>query len=155
MFTGSQRVTEMQLFILLMVVPIVEIGLFLTVGSAIGIWPTLGIVVLTALIGSFLLRRQGFFVVHALSSSLGQRKSVGRSAVHALLILAAALLLLTPGFLTDAIGLALLFQPVRDIAITVGGRFLLAQFMNARPKNSRSESESWSRASTVTIDFDN
>lgn len=145
----------MRLFLLFMVIPIVEIGLFLTVGSAIGIWPTLGIVVLTAMIGTFLLRRQSFFVLHSISTSLEQGRSVGRSVVHGLLVLAAALLLLTPGFFTDAIGLALLFQPVREGVITVGGRFLLVQFMHARPTRYRSGSESWSRASTVIIDADN
>lgn len=110
----------MWLFIPFVLVPIIEIALFIQVGGAIGLWLTLGIVVLTALAGTLLVRAQGLATLRDLQRSLrGGGDPVGPIA-NAALILVAGVLLLTPGFFTDAVGFALLLPPVRAVVIKWG-----------------------------------
>jgi UPF0716 protein FxsA len=103
----------MRLFLILLIVPIVEIGLFIEVGGLIGTWPTIGIVILTALLGSWLLRRQGLAAMRDVQSRLQAGDSPGQLLAEGAMILFAGALLLTPGFFTDATGLLLLLPPVR------------------------------------------
>jgi UPF0716 protein FxsA len=102
------------LFIGFVVVPIVEIALFYTVGTWIGIWPTLGIVVVTALLGSYFVSKQGRFVWASIKSEINRGEVPTASVVHGAMILIAGALLLTPGFLTDIVGFALLVPGVRE-----------------------------------------
>lgn len=98
---------------LFIAVPVVEIWVILEIGGFLGLVPTLGIIVITAMVGAALARRQGFAAVQQLQASLAEGRQVGRSLVEAALILAAGITLLTPGFVTDAVGLALLLPPLR------------------------------------------
>lgn len=102
------------LFIGFLVVPIVEIALFYTVGTWIGIWPTLGIVVLTALLGSYFVSKQGRFVWNSITEKMSQGEVPTAAVVHGAMILVAGALLLTPGFLTDVVGFSLLVPGVRE-----------------------------------------
>ncbi|MBC6428461.1 MAG: FxsA family protein [Cellvibrionales bacterium] len=116
----------MPLFLLLLVfiaVPLVEIALFIQVGGFIGLWPTLSIVVLTALVGTFFLRLQGLAVLARLRASLQTGDKPADLLAHGGLILAAGLLLLTPGFFTDGVGFALLIPPVRSVIIRWAARW--------------------------------
>lgn len=103
----------MWLFALLLVVPLIEIALFIQVGGLIGLWPTIAIVIATAAIGTALLRRQGLAALGELQARLSQGRDPGATLAHGALILVAGVLLLTPGFFTDAVGFALLVPPVR------------------------------------------
>jgi len=94
-------------------VPIVEIALFIQVGSLIGLWPTLAAIVITAVVGTVLLRQQGLSVLNQARASLEQDRLPVDSVLHGGFLLVAGLLLLTPGFFTDAIGFAFLIPPVR------------------------------------------
>ncbi len=117
----------MWLFLALIVVPLIEIGLFIEVGGLIGLWPTLAIVVLTALLGAVLLRRQGLAAIGQLDQRMRQGGDPLGPLVHGLLILVAGIVLLTPGFFTDAIGFALLVPPVRSALIRhLGKRIVVA-----------------------------
>ncbi len=107
----------MWLFLILVAVPIIEIGLFIEVGGMLGLWPTLGIVVLTALIGTMLMRAQGISTLQRLQSNIEAGKNPTDPIAHGAFILVAGLLLLTPGFFTDTIGLLLLVPPVRKTLI--------------------------------------
>ncbi len=107
----------MWLFLILVAVPIIEIGLFIQVGGFIGLWPTLGIVVLTALIGTMLMRVQGLATLEKLKTTVNTGGNPGEPMAHGAFILVAGLLLLTPGFFTDATGLLLLVPPVRALVI--------------------------------------
>ncbi|MCI5077529.1 FxsA family protein [Oricola sp.] len=98
----------------LLVIPLLEIGVFIAVGSQIGVFPTLGMVVLTAIIGSILLRVQGFGLLTRMRTELDQGRVPGRDLVHGVMILIAGILLLTPGFVTDTIGFLLFVPPLRD-----------------------------------------
>lgn len=103
----------MWLLIAFIAVPLIEIGLFIKVGGLIGLWPTLAIVLATALAGSWLVRRQGAEALMRLRGSLQEmRDPTGPIADGAMIILAGALLL-TPGFFTDTVGILLLVPAVR------------------------------------------
>jgi UPF0716 protein FxsA len=103
----------MYLFIAFLMVPLIEIGLFIQVGGAIGLWPTLGIVVLTAILGTSLVRSQGRLALSQMRNSFQTLSDPAEPLAHGAMILFAGALLLTPGFFTDAIGFALLLPPVR------------------------------------------
>lgn len=102
------------LFAGFVIVPVVEIVLFYYVGSAIGIWPTLALVVLTAFVGSWLVSRQGRATWVEFQRQIAAGEPPTRTIVHGAMILVAGALLLTPGFLTDVVGLLLLVPGVRE-----------------------------------------
>jgi UPF0716 protein FxsA len=104
----------MWLFLAFLLVPIIEIALFIQVGGLIGLWPTLGIVVLTAIAGTALVRSQGFRVLADLRSSFERLSDPTEPLVNGAMILFAGALLLTPGFFTDSLGLLLLIPGVRS-----------------------------------------
>lgn len=114
----------MPLFLAFLIVPLIEIGLFIQVGGVIGLWPTLAIVVATALAGSMLMRAQGAGAILRVQEAMARGEDPGRILVHGALILFAGALLLTPGFFTDAVGLALLVPALRERAIDAGGAWL-------------------------------
>lgn len=107
----------MWLFLILVGVPIIEIGLFIQLGGFLGLWPTLGTVVLTALIGSLLLRTQGLSTLEELKRTAETGQSPAGPMANGALILVAGLLLLTPGFFTDSIGFLLMVPPIRTLLI--------------------------------------
>ena len=103
----------MWLFVLFVTIPVIEIGLFIQVGGRIGLWPTLGIVILTAIAGTWLMKQQGLRALDDLRRSLNEVRDPTEPLAHGAMILFAGALLLTPGFFTDAVGLSLLIPPVR------------------------------------------
>ncbi len=107
----------MWLFLILVGVPIVEIGLFIELGGFLGLWPTLAIVVATALLGSALLRTQGLSTLEELKRTAETGQSPAGPMANGALILVAGLLLLTPGFFTDSIGFLLMVPPFRTLLI--------------------------------------
>lgn len=107
----------MWLFLLFIGVPILEIALFLQVGGWLGMWPTLGIVILTAMVGTILVRSQGLAQLAKLQNSFRELKDPTESLAHGAMVLASGLLLLTPGFFTDAVGFALLVPAIRSMII--------------------------------------
>ena len=102
------------LFLLFILVPPIEIGLFIAVGSRIGLWPTLGIVLLTAVIGASLVSRQGRAEFAKLQGEFAAGQFPAKPLVHGAMILVAGAVLITPGFLTDAVGFALLSPQIRE-----------------------------------------
>lgn len=104
----------MWLFLAFLAVPLVEIALFVQVGGAIGLFPTLAIVILTAILGTWLVRAQGFAALANLRQSFLQLSDPTEPLAHGAMILFSGALLLTPGFFTDAVGFALLMPPVRS-----------------------------------------
>ena len=107
----------MWLFLVLVGVPIIEIGLFIQLGGLLGLWPTLGIVVATALLGSLLLRTQGLSTLEELKRTTETGQNPAGPMANGALILVAGLLLLTPGPFTDSIGFLLMIPPVRALLI--------------------------------------
>lgn len=100
---------------MLLLIPILEIGVFIAVGGQIGVFFTLGMILLTAVIGSILLRWQGFQVLNKLQAESAAGRVPGKELVHGAMILVAGILLLTPGFVTDTIGFLLFVPGIRNV----------------------------------------
>ncbi len=130
----------MWLLLAFIAVPLIEIGLFIKVGGWLTLWPTLGIVLATGMIGTILVRQQGLKVLGELRNSMSQMRDPLSPLAHGALIVLAGVLLLTPGFFTDAIGFLLLVPPVRQAIITyAAARVQVASFgpggaQNANPR---------------------
>lgn len=103
----------MRLFLLFLTVPLIEIALFVQIGGAIGLLATLAIVVVTAILGTILVRSQGMAVLSQLQSSMADLKDPTEPLAHGAMILFSGALLLTPGFFTDAVGFALMVPGIR------------------------------------------
>ncbi|WP_179381391.1 FxsA family protein [Jannaschia marina] len=124
----------MPLLALFIIVPLVEIGLFIQVGGWLGLWPTLGIVVVTAIIGTALVRRQGLQELARVQQAFDRLDNPTRPLAHGAMILASGLLLLTPGFFTDAVGFLLLVPQVRDrVMAAVRSRVKVQSFTMGGP----------------------
>jgi UPF0716 protein FxsA len=96
-------------------VPALEIYVLIKVGGLLGALPTLGIIVATGVAGAALAKHQGLAAVKQGQGAISSGDRVGSSLVEAALVLAAGLLMLTPGFITDVVGLSLLVPPVRAL----------------------------------------
>ncbi len=101
------------LFLMFVVVPLVELAVLVKVGTVVGVWPTIGLVVATAAVGSWLARSQGARVLGAIRADLIMGRMPAAHLLDGLMILAGGLLLLAPGFLSDVVGILLLFPPSR------------------------------------------
>jgi UPF0716 protein FxsA len=103
------------LVLLFIVVPIIELYVIIEVGQAIGIVPTLAILIGDALLGSLLLRQQGRQAWARFNRALDERRFPGKEVADGLMIAIGGTLLLTPGFVTDVFGLILLVPPTRAV----------------------------------------
>ncbi len=101
------------ILLLLIVVPIIEIAVFIRVGGEIGLVNTLAVVIATAALGTYLLRRQGLATLFRIQQTLDENKLPLRELFDGLCLLVAGALLLTPGFVTDAFGFVLFLPPFR------------------------------------------
>lgn len=101
------------LALLFLVVPFAELFVLLQVGRAIGALETIGLLVLVSIVGAWLVKREGIGVLRRAEERLRQGGVPGRELVDGVMILFAGALLLTPGFLTDILGILLLLPPVR------------------------------------------
>ena len=102
-----------RLLALILIVPAVELVLLAWIGEHVGFWPTSGLVVGTALAGSWLAKREGLAALGRFQAKVASGQLPGRELTDGLIILVAGVLLLTPGVLTDAAGLVALFPPTR------------------------------------------
>lgn len=100
------------LFILLLT-PFVDLYLLLEVSSIIGFWRTLGIIILTGLIGAEIVRREGIHVLLKLQSSVTMGETT-RNLLEAGLLVISGLFLITPGLITDLAGFLLVIRPLRE-----------------------------------------
>ena len=103
----------MRLLLLFIAIPLIEIALFIQVGGWLGLWPTLAIVIATAIAGTALVRSQGAQAMNQLRTSFDDLRDPTEPLAHGAMILFSGALLLTPGFFTDAVGFLLLIPGVR------------------------------------------
>jgi UPF0716 protein FxsA len=118
------------LIALFIVVPIVELYVIIQIGSLIGVLPTIALLLADALLGSLLLRHQGRGAWRRFNEAIAARRFPGREVADGLLIAIGGTLLLTPGFVTDIVGLIFLIPPTRAIVRRlmrgyVGRRFVI------------------------------
>jgi UPF0716 protein FxsA len=103
------------LFLIFLVVPIAELAVILQVGQLIGPWYTILLLLAVSAAGAWLVKREGLGVVRRFRRQLDAGALPGKELADGVLILFAGALLLTPGFLTDCVGLLLLLPPVRAV----------------------------------------
>ncbi len=108
--------------LLLIGVPTLEVFVFIEIGGQIGLFNTVSIICITAIIGTYLLRRQGLSVLNRVQHSLSKNELPVKEIVDGVFLLIAGILLLTPGFVTDGIGF-ILFVPL--IRLLLGQYFLI------------------------------
>ncbi|MCU0894110.1 MAG: FxsA family protein [Rhodospirillales bacterium] len=101
------------LFTVMIVVPILEITVFILVGRYIGLWPTLACILFTALIGTVIIRFQGIGLIAAARKSIAAGEAPVGEVLQGLALLVAGALLITPGFITDTLGFLLLVPALR------------------------------------------
>jgi len=103
------------LFLLFIVVPIAELYVIIKIGGAIGIMPTIGLLILDSILGAALMRAQGRAVWRRFNAAMAEGRVPGREVIDGALVIFGGALLLTPGFLTDLLGLVLLLRPTRAL----------------------------------------
>jgi len=102
------------IFLLFIFIPIIEIVIFITVGSNIGILNTIAIILITALAGIYLVRRQGLSLLFNAQRNLSQGIMPTEEIKGGIFLLISGLLLITPGFFTDCIGFSMFLKPVQN-----------------------------------------
>jgi len=103
------------ILLLFLVVPIAEIYVVVQVGASLGVLPTVGLLILISVAGAWLLRHQGLSVLARIQIKLANGEMPGKELVDGLLIVFAGALMLTPGFMTDAVGIFLMLPPTRAL----------------------------------------
>jgi UPF0716 protein FxsA len=123
------------IFILLFIgIPIFELYLLITIGKLIGVWPTIFVVIFTAIVGVQLLRIQGLATLQRVQNTLAQGQVPAEALIEGLLLLIGGALLLTPGFFTDAIGfMCLLPLPRMYLARWLNHYIQTASFSQTTP----------------------
>ncbi|MDN3700802.1 FxsA family protein [Vibrio artabrorum] len=101
------------LLLLFIFVPIIEIGLFIQVGGFLGLWPTIALVLVTAFVGASLVRSQGIQTLMSVQGRLQQGEMPAQQIIEGVMLAVAGVLLLTPGFMTDAMGMLVLLPAPR------------------------------------------
>lgn len=103
-----------KLFLLFTIIPIVELILLIKVGSLIGTLNTIAVVILTAVIGAYMVKLEGLSVMYRIQMNLNEGEFPAEELINGLMILVAGALLLTPGFFTDVIGFLMVFPASRN-----------------------------------------
>lgn len=103
------------LVLVFLVVPLAELYLIIQVGEAIGAFNTIAVVILMAAAGGWLMKREGLGILRRIRAQVQRGQVPGRELVDGFLILFGGALMLTPGFLTDLVGLSLLVPPLRAV----------------------------------------
>ena len=104
-------------FLIFIGIPLIEVMLFITIGKHIGLWNTIFIIILTGIIGAFLVKKQGISTLNNALLEIKSNKIPIFSIFEGIAILIAGAFLLTPGFLTDILGCVLLIPKTRNIII--------------------------------------
>lgn len=137
----------MWLFLAFVLVPIIEIGLFIQVGGLIGLWPTLAIVLLTAMIGTYMVKSEGRGVLRDLQNAINRMEDPSEHLASGAMILFAGALLLTPGFFTDTMGILLLIPGVRSVVFSQ----IKAKMQDQR---ARGQSRGGFQSQTIVVDYE-
>src|SRR5215212_7482050 len=123
------------LILLFIAVPIAELFVIIQVGEAIGVWWTIGLLIADSVLGSWLMRHQGRTAWRRFNEALQAGRVPGREVLDGALVIFGGALLLTPGFITDVLGLALLIPPTRALVRRVLARRLSQRVVVAGPRS--------------------
>ena len=117
------------LAVVFLVVPIAELAVLIAVGSEIGVLNTVALLIAVSVVGAWLAKREGLGVVRRIQAQLDAGRMPGTELVDGFLVLFAGVLLLTPGFLTDCLAIALLLPPVRAVVRRTLRRYFAARIV--------------------------
>lgn len=120
------------IFLALVIVPTLELAILIWAGGQLGFFWTLGLIVSTGLLGAYLAKRQGLKAIRDIQSSMSQLQPPGDRLIGAAFILVGGTLLLTPGFITDAVGFSMLFTPTQKIYKPLVYRMVQKKMKNSR-----------------------
>ena len=113
--------------LIFIVAPIIEIVVIVKVAGVIGGWNTVGLLILTSIVGAYLVRHEGFAVLRKVQAQLNRGVLPGNELIDGLLVLAGGLMMLVPGFITDVVGLVLVLPPTRPL-----GRAVVLRWVDRR-----------------------
>jgi UPF0716 protein FxsA len=117
------------LAVVFLVVPVAELAVIIAVGSEIGVFNTIGLLIVVSVVGAWLAKREGLGVLRRIQAQLDAGRMPGSELVDGFLVLFAGALLLTPGFLTDCLAIALLLPPVRAVVRKTLRRYFAARIV--------------------------
>ena len=112
------------LFLIFVLVPVIELTLLIKVGSMIGILNTITIILLTAMIGAYMVRLEGLSVLSRLQQNMQDGVFPAEEMIDGAMILVAGALLLTPGFFTDVVGFLMVFPGSRRFIKRIARRYI-------------------------------
>lgn len=115
------------LVLLFIVVPIAELYVIIQVGEAIGVWPTLLLLLLDAIVGSWLLKHEGRAAWRRFNQALAEKRVPAAEVADGFLVILGGALLVAPGFITDIFGILFLIPPTRALARKVLYRFTVGR----------------------------
>lgn len=113
-----------RLFVIFTILPILELYLLIKIGGAIGALNTILIILVTASVGAYLAKSQGFMIFGRIQEKMNTGQMPGKELMHGLLILLGGFTLLTPGFITDIIGLTMLIPITRSFYLKIAGKII-------------------------------
>ena len=111
------------IFLIFIFIPIIEIVIFISIGSNIGILNTIAIILLTAIVGIFFVKKQGLSLLFNAQRNMSQGIFPTQEIKGGIFLLVSGLLLITPGFFTDCIGFTMFLRPVQDFVSQQAGKY--------------------------------
>ncbi|MDD2614748.1 MAG: membrane protein FxsA [Methanosarcina sp.] len=121
-----------KLFSIFLVIPIIELYLLIKIGGVIGALNTVLIILITASMGAYLAKYQGFRVLREIQEAMSRGYMPGNELLHGLFVLIGSFALLTPGFLSDIIGFSMLIPQVREIYVRVAKEVIRKRIQNGQ-----------------------
>ncbi len=136
------------LFIIFLTIPVLEIYLLISIGSAIGAWYTILLVFGTAVLGAYMLRKQGLSTFARAQTSLNNHEMPAMEMMEGLILLLTGALLLTPGFFTDVVGFLCLIPMVRQFLV----KKLISKFTVIQAGSTYSQTQEQTQTESKTIE---
>ena len=115
------------IFLIFIFIPIIEISIFILIGSEIGVLNTIAIILLTALVGIYLVRKQGLSLLFNAQRNMAQGIFPTQEIKGGIFLLVSGLLLITPGFFTDCFGFAMFLKPVQDFVSQYARNYFISR----------------------------
>jgi UPF0716 protein FxsA len=112
------------LFSVFLLIPLIELYLLIKIGGIIGALNTVFIILITASLGAYMAKIQGFRVLRQIQEAKSQGRMPGNELLHGLFVLIGCFALITPGLLTDAIGFSMLIPQIREIYVRITKRII-------------------------------
>jgi UPF0716 protein FxsA len=122
------RTVLLWILLIFILVPLIEVAIFIGAGHTIGVLQTIVLILISGIIGAFLVRTQGAQVIYNIKRSVEQGLLPSNELIDGLFVLIGGALLLTPGFFTDLIGLVMLLPPTRRVLREFGKEYLRRRF---------------------------